>query len=86
MKFLPFVFESHGGLGESASAVIDHLSKYGAAQNGCSDTMMSGYIKRVVAIAIQRGNAGLDSVARGRQAGSYGAMMARGLIAGRMNE
>ena len=78
--FLPFVFESHGGLGIAAEKVISRLAKYGAEQNGCTTKEMSGYIKRVVAIAIQRGNAGLDSVARQKQAGSYGAMVARGYV------
>jgi hypothetical protein len=86
MDFLPFVFESHGALGECARRVIEHLSRYGAAQNGCSESVMAGYIKRVVAIAIQRGNAGLDSMARGRQAGSYGAAVGRGMIGGRLHD
>jgi len=81
MQFLPFVFESHGGLGECARAVIECLSRYGAEHGGaCGQTAMSGYFKRVVSIAIQRGNAGLDSVARSRQAGSFGARVARGLV------
>ena len=80
-EFIPFVFESHGGLGEAANRVITKLAAYGAEQNGCSDMVMAGYIRRLVAIAIQRGNAGLDSVARQKQAGSYGGMVGKGLIA-----
>lgn len=63
-----------------AERVIKRLAKYGAAQNGCSEGAMVGYIKRVVAVAIQRGNAGLDSVARQRQAGSFGAAVSRALM------
>jgi hypothetical protein len=82
MEFLPFVFESHGGLGESARIVIERLAKYRGGGDWSEEMAMVGYLKRVIAIAIQRGNAGLDSVARSRQAGSYGARVARGMMSG----
>jgi len=84
-EFMPFVFESHGGLGQSAIAVIDRLAEYGAQPPRVTEAEMKGYIKRIVAVAIQRGNAGLDSVAREKQAGSYGAAVARGMVAGRLD-
>jgi hypothetical protein len=82
MEFLPFVFESHGGLGESARTVIERLAKYRGGGDWSEEMAMVGYLKRAIAIAIQRGNAGLDSVARSRQAGSYGARVARGMMSG----
>jgi len=76
--FLPFVFESHGGLGNDAAEVISRLATYASERNGCTVPEMNGYFKRIIAVAIQRGNAGLDQIARQKQAGSFGAAVARG--------
>jgi hypothetical protein len=81
LSFSPFVFESHGGFGDSAERVVQWMAHHGSECNGVSEAVMTGYIRRIVAIAIQRGNAGLDSVARSRQAGSYGSLVARGVVA-----
>jgi hypothetical protein len=80
MEFLPFVFESHGGLGRCAQDVISKLATIGAEANGIPEPVMRGYIKRRVAIAIQRGNAAVDAVAVMKQRNSIGAMMGSGAV------
>lgn len=79
--FLPFVFESHGGLGGDASTVLQRMALYACERNGSSVLgvpAMCGYFRRRIAIAIQRGNAALDSVARSKQRGSFASLLARG--------
>ena len=80
IRFEPFVLESHGAMHSSASAVLDDLVKYGAAVLGCEEAELSGYMRRRVAIALQRGNAKLDRMAVMKSRNSYGAAVARGLV------
>ena len=83
LKFYPFVFESHGYLSDTANALIDEMAAFGAELKGgdaYDKAALAGYIRRRVAVAIQRGNAGLESVAREKQRGSFGSLMARGFI------
>ena len=62
------------------STVLDDLVKYGAAVLGCEEAELSGYMRRRVAIALQRGNAKLDRMAVMKSRNSYGAAVARGLV------
>ena len=80
VEFLPFVLESHGGLHDSAVSVLTRLAKYGANVIGCREGELLGYMKRRVAIALQRGNAKLDRMALTKSRNSYGAAVARGLV------
>src|SRR4051794_20601043 len=81
MKVVPFVFESHGGLGKCAEEFIDLVAQYGEDEvDGVHFSDFKGYMKRRIAIAIQRGNALLDQRAASSQANSIGARIARGLI------
>ena len=52
--------ESHGFLAPSAQAVLNDLAQYAQDVLGLRAVEMAGYLKRLVAIAIQRGNAALD--------------------------
>src|SRR4051794_2148953 len=81
MKVVPFVFESHGGLGKCAEEFIDLVAQCGDDEvDGVHFSDFKGYMKRRIAIAIQRGNALLDQRAASSQANSIGARIARGLI------
>jgi hypothetical protein len=82
MKVVPFVFESHGGLGKRAEEFIDFIAQYGNDEvEGVQFADFKGYLKRRVAIAIQRGNALLDQRAASAQARALGAKIARGIVA-----
>jgi hypothetical protein len=82
MKVVPFVFESHGGLGKCAEEFIDLVAQYGNDEvDGVQFADFKGYLKRRVAIAIQRGNALLDQRAACSQAKALGAKIARGIVA-----
>ena len=78
--FVPFVMDSHGALHSSAVSVIDRLAEYGACVVGCQEQEFAGYLRRRVAIALQRGNARLDRLAVTKSRNSYGAAVARGLV------
>jgi hypothetical protein len=81
MKVVPFVFESHGGLGDSAEEFIDRIARYAEDEvDGMRFADFKGYLKRRVAIAIQRGNALLDQRAACSQANAMGARIARGIV------
>jgi hypothetical protein len=81
MKVVPFVFESHGGLGKCAEDFIDLIAQYGEDEvDGVRFADFKGYMKRRVAIAIQRGNALLDQRAASSQANAMGARIARGIV------
>ena len=81
-KVVPFVFESHGGLGKRAEEFIDLIAQYGSDEvDGIQFAEFKGYLKRRVAIAIQRGNALLDQRAASAQARAMGAKIARGIVA-----
>ena len=81
-KVAHFVFESHGGLGKCAEEFIDRVAQYGVEEvDGVQFADFKGYLKRRVAIAIQRGNALLDQRAASSQANAIGARIARGIVA-----
>lgn len=79
-KFTPFVVESHGFVSRSAVDVLDRLARYGGQVLGCNAYELSGYLKRRVAIAIQRGNAALDRAGLQLSRNSYGAAVASGMV------
>ena len=78
LRFTAFVADSHGGLDASAKRVISVLVSYGAAELGCSRLDLDLYLRRRVAIAIQRGNARLDQHALRLSRGGYGRAIALG--------
>lgn len=78
LQFEAFVADSHGGLDASANRVMDHLITYGADELGCSRIELGLYLRRRVAIAIQRGNARLDQQAVKMSRGGYGRAIALG--------
>ncbi len=80
VKFTPFVVESHGFVSRSAVDVLDQLALYGGQVLGCNAYELSGYLKRRVAIAIQRGNAALDRAGLQLSRNSYGAAVASGMV------
>jgi len=80
-EFEPFVVESHGFMHSSASKVVARLARHCAEVVGGRETEMRGYITRRVAVALQRGNAMLERTARQASRGSYGAAVARGMVA-----
>jgi hypothetical protein len=57
---------------------------YGGQVLGCNAYELSGYLKRRVAIAIQRGNAALDRAGLQLSRNSYGASVASGMVAERL--
>ena len=79
-KFTPFVVESHGFVSRSAVDVLDRLARYGGQVLGCNAYELSGYLKRRVAIAIQRCNAALDRAGLQLSRNSYGAAVASGMV------
>ncbi len=79
-KFTPFVVESHGFMLRSAVDVLDQLAMHGGQVLGCNAYELSGYLKRRVAIAIQRGNAVLDRAGLQLSRNSYGAAVASGMV------
>jgi hypothetical protein len=79
-EFEPFVVESHGFLARGAVKTLDQLAKYGSEVLGGVASEMSGYLKRRVAIAIQRGNAALDRTGLQHSRNSYGAAVATGMV------
>jgi hypothetical protein len=87
-RVTPFVFEAHGGLGRCADRFIERIAAYGAEANELGEAgrvSLEGYIRRVVAVAIQRGNGALDRVARSKQRNSWGSREARGLVSSRVD-
>jgi hypothetical protein len=78
LRFTPFIADSHGALDASAKRVIDLLVSYGAAELGRARIDMDLYLRRRVAIAIQRGNARLDRHALRLTRGGYGRAIALG--------
>ena len=80
LEFKAFVADSHGALDKSAAAVVDQLSAYGARELGADKDDLERYLRRRVAIAIQRGNARLDRQAMAMSRNSYGAAVAMGLV------
>ena len=78
LRFTAFVADSHGALDASAKRVISVLVPYGAAELGCSRLDLDLYLRRRVAIAIQRGNARLDQHALRLSRGGYGRAIALG--------
>ena len=78
LKFDAFVADSHGGLDASANRVINALVEYGAGELGCKRKDLHLYMRRRVAIAIQRGNARLDRQAVQLSRGGYGQAIALG--------
>lgn len=83
-EFKPFVVESHGFLAPSAQAVLNDLAQYAQDVLGLRAVEMAGYLKRRVAIAIQRGNAALDRTALFNSRDSYGAAVAMGMVNARV--
>lgn len=78
--FKPFVMESHGFMSAGASDVIDKLAEYASDQYMMPAPSFSGYLRRRVAIALQRGNANLDQSAVLASRGAFGAALANGLV------
>jgi hypothetical protein len=60
--------------------VLDRLARYGGQVLGCNAYELSGYLKRRVAIAIQRGNAAVDRAGLQLSRNSYGAAVASGMV------
>ena len=85
-KFEPFVFESHGHLTASAERVVKMLAKQGEETTGTLRVDNLNYIKRRVAIAIQRGNAALNVRARNASWGTYGAAVGMGYVVPRRGD
>ena len=67
-EFFPFVVESVGGFGEKATAFVEQLVKATIDSHSawCPHEVVYG-IHRVVAIAVQRGNALMASAAMSRR-------------------
>jgi hypothetical protein len=86
LVFSAFVADSHGVLDASAKRVIEQLVSYGAAELGCNKLDLSLYLRRRVAIAIQRGNARLDRHAVQMSRGGYGRAIALGYAQQRVGE
>ena len=86
LRFTAFVADSHGALDASAKRVISVLVSYGAAELGCSRLDLDLYLRRRVAIAIQRGNARLDQHAMRLSRGGYGRAIALGYAQPRPGE
>ena len=80
IAFDAFVADSHGVLHASAGRVIDALVVYGAAELGVEKSELKAYIRRRVAIAIQRGNARLDQHAVALSRNGYGRAVALGYV------
>lgn len=80
IAFDAFVADSHGVLHASAGRVIDALVKYGANELGVESSELKAYIRRRVAIAIQRGNARLDQHAMALSRNGYGRAVALGYV------
>ncbi len=60
--------------------VLDRLARYGGQVLVCNAYELSGYLKRRVTIAIQRGNAALDRAGLQLSRNSYGAAVASGMV------
>jgi len=80
MEFSPFVLDSHGSLHESAENVIEKMADAAHDITGRDKIELTGYIKRLVSVATQRGNALLDRTARNNSANSIGYLIASGLV------
>ena len=80
---MPFVVESHGWLHPDAVVVLGRLARNAEAALGSRCGEMVGYLKRLVAIGLQRGNAWLERNARDRSRGSWGGAVGAGLIVAR---
>jgi len=80
-EVIPFVFESHGGLSERAESFISEVCDYAADQDYYSadaSSLLAGYMRRRIAIAVQRGNAMLDKRASSSQRNSFSARASNG--------
>ena len=78
--FKPFVMESHGYMSADANAMIDKLAEYASDQYLAPAPSFAGYLRRRVAIALQRGNANLDQTAMRATRNSFGAALAMGFV------
>jgi hypothetical protein len=85
LEFEPFVIESHGYCGESVTRVLERMAGYAVSNFGGCFSAVLGYMRRRIAIAIQRGTARLDVDAIGRSAHSFGALEARGFAVRRLD-
>jgi hypothetical protein len=61
LDFEPFVAETHGFLGDAATAVIGRVAEHAFNVMRFDRRLLNRYISRRIAIAIQRGNALLDA-------------------------
>ena len=84
-EFKPFVVESHGFIAPAACSVISDLASYASDVLHFSSAEMAGYLKRRVAIAIQRGNAALDRTGIQSSRNSFGAALALGMVNARLS-
>lgn len=78
IDFRSFVMESHGYCDGSVTEVLEAMAKYATYVVGSDYAATLGYMKRCIAIAIQRGNARLDREAMDRSHNSYGSAVACG--------
>jgi hypothetical protein len=80
VQFASFVVESHGWLHSSASDVLRALAFNAKEVFGVRAGDVLGYLKRRVAVAVQRGNCMLEAYARQRSRNTFGAVAAAGLF------
>ena len=72
--------ESHGFVGKGATKVLDEVAKYASDNYSVQRAELAGYLRRRVAIALQRGNGLLDRTAVRASRNSYGAALAMGMV------
>lgn len=80
VQFSPFVMESHGWLHPSSTHVLQALATNAKEAFGVAAGDALGYLKRRVAVALQRGNCLSECYARERSRNSYGGAAAAGLV------
>jgi len=80
IEFVPFILESHGYMHETADRVLERMAEYSVKMFGGNFGEIIGYMKRRIAIAIQRGNARLNDTAIAKSMHSFGSRVARGLV------
>lgn len=78
LEFDAFVLDSHGATDASAERVMTRLVSYGADVLGVDEVALRSYIRRRLAVAIQRGNARLDQQAVAMSRRGFGAAVAAG--------
>jgi hypothetical protein len=83
LEFDAFVLDSHGAVDASAERVLTRLVDYGADVLGVDAVALRSYIRRRLAVAIQRGNARLDQQAVAMTRRGFGAAVAAGYVAAR---